>query len=62
MALYIRLTGSTERPKIEVIDHYRHDRHPDCREVLPQDSCHWEGCDYGVPALDRLCFHRVGRE
>ena len=61
MALRIRLTGSMDSPQIEVIDHYRHDRHPDCLKVLPKDSCHWEGCDYGVSASDRLCFHRVGR-
>ena len=40
-----------------------HDRHPDCCEDLqnlPVDSCHWEGCEEGVSALDRLCYHEVG--
>ena len=37
-----------------------HDRHPDCLDDLPVDSCHWDGCRDGVPAEDRQCYHAVG--
>ena len=35
---------------------FNHDRHPDCLALLPVDSCHWDGCEDGVSALDRLCY------
>ena len=39
-----------------------HGRHPDCLETLPIDSCHWVGCDKGVPAEDRVCNHNEGTQ
>ena len=41
------------------MSHHTHDRHPDCLEQLPIDSCHWDGCAQGVSALDRPCYHSL---
>ena len=36
----------------------KHNRHPDCIEALPVDSCHWPGCEDGEPPDGRMCYHR----
>ena len=38
--------------------HQSHQRHPDCLDTLPVDSCHWEDCEKGVSGMDRLCYHK----
>ena len=34
-----------------------HERHPNCLETLPVDSCHWPGCEDGIPPEGLQCYH-----